>query len=81
MRSYSEKVPNDYNRIERNTLYKNGVGNNDRLKNEVYAITGVGGTVLVLTIIVSLVIVKRYRRKLLENSDSTTFHRNNLDLR
>ena len=50
-----------------------------RVKDEVYAITGAGGSLLVLTILVSLMIVRKYRKKLLENSDSTTFRRNSVD--
>ena len=69
----------NYNRIERNTVRTKT--DNDQLKNEVYAIVGVAGSLLIVTIFISILIVKRYRRKLLENSDSTTFKRNNLDLR
>ena len=69
----------NYNRIERNTVRTKT--DNHQLKNEVYAIVGVAGSLLIVTIFISILIVKRYRRKLLENSDSTTFKRNNLDLR
>ena len=75
----SRRRSGDYNRIERNTVSYTESENKKRLKDEVYAITGAGGSLLVLTILISLMIVRKYRKKLLDNSDSTTFRRNSVD--
>ena len=75
----SNRRSGDYNRIERNTVSYTESEDKKKLKDEVYAITGAGGSLLVLTILISLMIVRRYRKKLLENSDSTTFRRNSVD--
>ena len=75
----------EHSRIERNTVKTRArapgsSGARDRVKEEVYAITGAGGGLLLLTLIVSLLIVRRYRHKLLGSSgDSATFRRNSMD--
>ena len=75
----------EHSRIERNTVKTRArapgsSGARDRVKEEVYAITGAGGGLLLLTLLVSLLIVRRYRQKLLGSSgDSATFRRNSMD--
>ena len=77
MASSSSNVDKTYTRIERNTVRSE---QKDRVvKEEVYIITGVGGSILIISLLVSLSLVRRYKRKLLENSDSTTFRRNSVD--
>jgi len=49
------------------------------IKDEVYAATGVSGGILVLMLLVSLIMISRYRRKLQEGQDSTTFRHNSID--
>ena len=53
----SQRRSGDYSRIERNTV-SSTQENQKRLKDEVYAITGAGGSLLVLTILISLMIVR-----------------------
>ena len=75
----------EHSRIERNTVKTRArapgsSGARARVKEEVYAITGAGGGLLLLTLLVSLLIVRRYRQKLLGSSgDSATFRRNSMD--
>ena len=75
----------EHSRIERNTVktrarVPGSSGARARVKEEVYAITGAGGGLLLLTLLVSLLIVRRYRHKLLGSSgDSATFRRNSMD--
>ena len=75
----------EHSRIERNTVKTRArapgsSGARARVKEEVYAITGAGGGLLLLTLLVSLLIVRRYRHKLLGSSgDSATFRRNSMD--
>ena len=75
----------EHSRIERNTVKTRArapgsSGARDRVKEDVYAITGAGGGLLLLTLLVSLLIVRRYRQKLLGSSgDSATFRRNSMD--
>ena len=75
----------EHSRIERNTVKTRArapgsSGARDRVKEEVYAVTGAGGGLLLLTLLVSLLIVRRYRHKLLGSSgDSATFRRNSMD--
>ena len=77
MTSSSSNVDSSYRRIERNTVRSE---QKDRVvKDEVYVITGVGGSILIISLLVSLSLVRRYKRKLMENSDSTTFRRNSVD--
>ena len=75
----------EHSRIERNTVKTRArapgsSGARARVKEDVYAITGAGGGLLLLTLLVSLLIVRRYRQKLLGSSgDSATFRRNSMD--
>ena len=75
----------EHSRIERNTVKTRArapgsSGARARVKEDVYAITGAGGGLLLLTLLVSLLIVRRYRHKLLGSSgDSATFRRNSMD--
>ena len=75
----------EHSRIERNTVKTRArapgsSGARDRVKEDVYAVTGAGGGLLLLTLLVSLLIVRRYRHKLLGSSgDSATFRRNSMD--
>ena len=52
----------------------------EKIKDEVYIATGVGGGLLLLVIVISLGLVSRYRRKFLEGRHSTTWRHNSLDL-
>ena len=80
MSSSSSNVDTTYTRIERNTVRSEERDRRDRVvKDEVYTITGLGGSILILSLLVSLAMVRRYKRKLMENSDSTTFRRNSVD--
>lgn len=80
MSSSSSNVDTTYTRIERNTVRSEERERRDRVvKDEVYTITGLGGSILILSLLVSLAMVRRYKRKLMENSDSTTFRRNSVD--
>ena len=83
MSSSSSNVDTTYTRIERNTVRSDERERRDRrdrvVKDEVYTITGLGGSILILSLLVSLAMVRRYKRKLMENSDSTTFRRNSVD--
>ena len=55
----SQRRSGDYSRIERNTVSSTQESQSQkRLKDEVYAITGAGGSLLVLTILISLMIVR-----------------------
>ena len=80
MSASSSNVDPTYTRIERNTVRSEERERRDRVvKDEVYTITGLGGSILILSLLVSLAMVRRYKRKLMENSDSTTFRRNSVD--